>query len=286
MRIFGEPAASHYCSAPIAVHPPLQSFRDYSRSLQHRASLTEGSAAFDEYRSLALREADRCVLLAASHYRRTLDLLIPTSAPWACVTAYYGCWFAANALLLMFGCTVFNKKVVDVDHGAPGSQRLVVRSIGPRAGQQQSTFGGSHERFWDLFYTAIAPMISLVDPPLRFSLTPISNDRAWLAGRRNEINYDTYRALRMVEDFGTTFDSASFPGSLPGHLSTLYLVLEGLLEVVFGYSSMFGVRTDALSSALGGSAVVRKHVNDHVYSVRAPNVVRKTLKSVVASRGG
>ena len=100
MRIFTIDGAGHYCGQfernVGTVNQTLEEFK--KTRLEGRNRINEGTALFDEYRACALRDADRCLLLAASHYRRALDLMVPSSSHWAHVTLYYGTWFAAHAL--------------------------------------------------------------------------------------------------------------------------------------------------------------------------------------------
>ena len=85
-----------------------------------KTKLTEGTPEFDEFRDCALRHAERHLLLAASLYRRALDLMIPSSAPWAHVTLYYGAFHAAQSFLAMFGGWCDGKRYVEVTRSAQG----------------------------------------------------------------------------------------------------------------------------------------------------------------------
>ena len=101
MRLFSVSGARHFCGSfqPIPG-AAAQSFTEFHRKyLATPQLITEGQPLFDEYRSSALRDVERSIFLAASHYRRALDLMIPSSSHWAHVTLYYGAWFAARALL-------------------------------------------------------------------------------------------------------------------------------------------------------------------------------------------
>jgi hypothetical protein len=143
-----------------------------------------------------------------------------------------------------------------------------------------STYSGSHRRFWDFFYRAVATLRPLVDPLVAFALAPISSDPVWQIDRRNEINYDAYRAIMLAVDFQSSFSKASFPASLPGILGTQYNVLEGLLEIVFEYRRKFGLQTDALSS-FDTSAFLGKCIRNKVYGPRTPALVSKTKKALL-----
>ena len=159
MRIFGTTEAQHFVSAFGWSTGPsegdINDFRANGIGARTRR-IREGTPLFQEYRDCSLRNVERYLFLAASHYRRALDLMVVSSSPWAHVTLYYGHWNAAHALLGMFGCTVFKRKwVMDVHRGTPGQQVLRYRQIGTGAGQQSTRGSGSHEIFWDLFYRAV-----------------------------------------------------------------------------------------------------------------------------------
>ena len=53
-------------------------------------------------------------------------MMVPVSAPWAQVTLYYGSFFAANAVLGIFGGWIGHTQngniAVDVERGASGTQ--------------------------------------------------------------------------------------------------------------------------------------------------------------------
>ena len=123
MRIFGPSEAKHYCSSfgqsPGDAEKSLTDFRKNHLGAQRR-SIREGTSLFEQYRDCSLRDVERSLFFAASHYRRSLDLMIRSCSPWAHVTLYYGTWYASQALLGMFGCVVFNRYVIDVDRGSPG----------------------------------------------------------------------------------------------------------------------------------------------------------------------
>lgn len=276
MKPFGVPQARHYCHG---FSPPsrAQSFRTYAKTLSN-TSFTEGSSRFDEYRASALQDAERSLYIAVSHYRRTLDLLLPSSAAWATVTCYYGSFHSARALMHLFGCAVINKRVVDVDHSAAGSQRLRIRSIK----SQSLTTQGSHREFWELFYKAMTPVRPLVDSSLRFGLTP-GPSPTWLIDQRNELNYDSFHYLDAGADFARRFDPDTFPGSLPGLLATQYQVLEALLLISLGFFEDFNLRPQSLPPDLG-SGDLKEQLKTSVYAVRAPSLVRKTRKAEIVGR--
>ena len=247
MKIFDIPEARHYCRAFVATGGPSEgSLKKYLQgSLKGVSSLQEGTTAFDEYRGCALRNVDRCLFLAASNYRRAFDLMLPSASSWAHVTLYYGCFYAASALLGMFGTWIFNDRVVvEVNIGSPGNQQLLI----DRAAKSRSTHNGSHRRFWDLFYTACNPLVHWVDPAYRFAIEPIGGSVIWQIETRNLVNYDTFAAYELMRDFQSGFKPRTFPSSLPGSLSTQFRVLEALMFIAFGFVRDFKLRTDALQN--------------------------------------
>ncbi len=282
MRLFGEPQASHYC-AQFSSAGQIGSYKQYGEQLRTGSKLAEGTPDFDSYRSHALRESERCLFLAVSCYRRSLDLLIPSSAAWATVTAYYGSWYAASALLHMFGAAILTTTVVEVDQAQQGSQQLAVRKIGNKTGQVSLTHRGPHKRFWEAFYLAMRQIAPLVAPHVRFALLPLNGSETWLIDHRNDINYDSHLSLELASRFQSGFDSGTFPTSLPAGLSTQYQVMQALIEVAFGYAGDFALATDAVQPYLSTPGL-RKSIYEHVYTARAPSLVRKSLKSTVARR--
>ena len=153
MRVFSILGAGHYCGNFQHISSvPQESLEDFNkRRLNSTRFIVEGTALFDEYRACALRDIERCLFLSSSHYRRALDLMIPSSSHWAHVTLYYGSWFAAHAILGMFGCQVLHNHVVEVEQSTPGSQRLNRIRIGTGQNQFSLKEKGSHRQFWEVF---------------------------------------------------------------------------------------------------------------------------------------
>ena len=273
MKPFSVNGARHYCGSfqPI-TGAAAQSFTDFHRRFLQRPQLiVEGQLLFDEYRASALRDVERSVFLAASHYRRALDLMIPSSSHWAHVTLYYGAWYAARAILGMFGCVVTDRNVVHVERSRPGHQQLRVQVIGNRQGQHPVNQRGTHRRFWELFYQAARSIVPFIQDRRHVAvLQPISNDPVWLIGRRNNVNYDTQRSIAAGVDFSKQFSSQNFPTSLPGELATQYRVCEGLLKVSYSFASTFGLETDALD-VLATHSKVGSSVANLVYGSSPPD---------------
>lgn len=282
MRIFGLPAAEYYVSSFTGATGDAEgSVDEFQRSnLGYQKVLVEGSPLYTEYRDCSLRDVERSLFFAASHYRRSLDLMLPSASPWAQVSLYYGSWYASRALLAMFGCTVFLKMIVDVERESPGQQALRVRKIGTRPGQESSTYRGSHRRFWDFFYRAMQSLAPMVDARFGAVLSPVSQNPIWQIEHRNRVNYDTCVGLRLALDFRRLFSQQKFPSSLPGMLNTQFRILEKVLELVYSYADEFELRTDALN-ALGQTRPLREKVRALIYADKAPGLVRKTRKALV-----
>jgi len=284
MRIFGLSEANYYCSSfSRSTGDAKGSIDDFQKNHlgTHSRTIAEGTPLFHQYRDCSLRDVERSLFFAASHYRRSLDLMIPSSSPWAHVTLYYGSWYASRALLGMFGCTIFSPHfVVDVGKGSPGRQELRLRRIGNKPGQQYTTFSGTHRVFWDIFYIAVQSLILMVDPHFAAALSPISGDPAWQIQHRNEVNYDSLIGFRLAEDFDRSFSKQGFPSCLPGVLNTQFRILETLLELVYSYARQFGLSTDALDG-LGHPSSLCNKVRHLVYAHKPPGLVQKTKKSMI-----
>lgn len=243
-------------------------------------TLSEGTTIFDQYRDCLLRDVERSLFVSASHYRRALDLMTCSAAPWAHVTLYYGNWHVAHALLGLFGCAVVSDRVIDVCKGRPGGQVLRIRGIGTKPGQAYTTYRGSHRRFWDLFYQAFQGARATFPSGFWSVLTPISGDPLWQIARRNDINYDLHSSIQLAQDFDLRFACGAFPACLPSVMNTQYKVFELLLEMSFYYAQGFGIATDALDGIRGHSPL-RAKIRELIYNEKASGLVRRTRKAVV-----
>lgn len=283
MKIFTLEGATHYCkSFQPGIGEMEQSPREFIKSRLGKGTLiNEGTFLFDEYRACSLRDAERSLFLAASHYRRAHDLMIPSSSHWAHVTLYYGAWFAAHALLAMFGCSVVDdSQVIEVELSSPGNQRLRRKWIGNNSGQYYIKQKGSHRRFWEAFYKSAINIKPLADIRFSASLTPISNNDLWLIDRRNTINYNVARSVASNRSFGLTFSEANFPSSLPGELNTQFSVCEGIMATCCSFSQVFGLATDALD-ATSPPASISQRVADLIYCVNIPDIIVETKRMEV-----
>ena len=286
-RIFTETQAKYFCSNfNSSTGSSQNSIERFQKNVigEKSTKIIENSPLFTQYKDCLLRETERLLFLAISHYRRSLDLMIASASPWLQVTLYYGTWFSAKALLSMFGCYISQKVVIDVDKGDPSKQVFQLRQIGNGKGKITSTYYGqsNHRRFWDFFYKAVSPLRTIVDPRLAPSLGPINNNPIWLIKERNRINYNSSESIEHILNFQKSFSSKNFPSSLSGVLATQYRSFELLLELSINYSRFFNLHTDALNRMLQNQNF-SETVEQLIYNEKAPNLDNKTIKNFILS---
>src|SRR5436309_388275 len=181
VNVFDTAEAQYYCSNFHHLGgEALQSIRTLVNAYRRRRTrLLEGTQEFNNYRDCSLRDAERRLFLAVSHYRRSLDLMHTSAVAWAHVTLYYASFFAASALLEMFGCYANESNfIVEVATGSPGSQRFdlnthVMKDLGIE-------YRGAHEKFWYIFYDGSSHIYPWVtDSTLREVLKPGSVGETW-----------------------------------------------------------------------------------------------------------
>jgi hypothetical protein len=274
VKLLSVPGAAHFCGSfspeSGGAEGPLSSF--CNGYLKRGLKLAEGTAEFGRLRACLLRDAERRLFLSASHYRRALGLLIPSSSPWALVTLYYGSWHAANALLALFGSAVIRPLVIDVDRDSPAKQRLRVKEIGPKPWQEPCTYSGSHQQFWDIFYRSVSTLRPYVNGPESAALSPVSSDPVWQTRTRNEVNYDSHTSIQLALDFQRAFAQDSFPQSLPGLVKTQHRILADLLEIVYSFAAKFQLRTDALEG-LGSPGEFRDKLQQLIVDCALPQIL-------------
>ena len=277
MRVFSEIGATHYCGhfqpTPNTLNVSVDNF--VWGNLRRANKIVEGSATFDQYRTLVLRDTERYLFLATSHYRRALDLMVASASHWAHVTLYYGSWFAAHALLGLFGCRLSYKHVIDVASSQMGSQQLEKRNIGDGHTQYSLTRTGTHERFWEAFYNATPRIRNMAGRQYVAVLSPVAGDVTWLIKNRNRINYAAQESISFANSFAATFTKDNFPNSLPGELNTQYSICEGLLDVAYMFANQFGLNTDALGT-VGDPGPFSSKVASSIYRAQAPELVGQT----------
>ena len=276
MRTFNIRGAQHYCNnfGP-AGHLPSLSVRDFAKQRftqgKNKWILSEGSNDFDDFRLCSLRETHRNVFLTASHFSRSLDLMHAASSHWAHVTLYYGSFFAAKALLGMFGCHLLSEHVIHVAASSPGSQELLVQRIGNRQGMYRLFQRGSHRRFWEVFYNTAGSLVHFLDPAVQPVFTPISGDPMWLTKMRNEVNYDSYASASMWFDFHRTFTAGSFPQCLPRGLLAQYQNCSLMLDAILKLTARFSLVTDAVDG-FGGSVTFDDRLRRMIVNATSPGV--------------
>jgi hypothetical protein len=241
MPLLSIPEATYYCAGYRKRRGmPHSSFRQLCRTFRVGDSLREGTARFDKFRVAGLREVERQLFSSVSTYRRSFDLLMASASPWSHVTMYYSSFFAASALLGMFGnWNIGRHAIIDVLLSSPGSQNFTIR-------RYSSTYTGAHEFFWDVFYSNVAALAADVDPALRFAISPISGSVTWQSDTRNEINYDSHIASLAMASFQSSFVPGRVPATLPGTLNTQFKVMDGLVQIAVSFAKKLNIRTDAL----------------------------------------
>lgn len=287
MRLFSLLEARQFVSG---FNPSTSDLNDSVRVYQqahlttNNTELTEGSAEFDKYRRLLLREANRMIIFSASNYRRALCLMYPSAATWCHVTLYYSSWYSAIGLLAMLGGYVYKNKVVDVASAVPGSKKLILRPINGRSSRSELVRNsGSHQKQWEIFYRSIAPILPSLPSGIQTYLRPVSSDDMWLINNRNQHNYDSATNLALALQFNSSFDKSNFPACLSGPLATQYKVADGMLRAAVNIGKQVGLSTDAFSG-LTSELSIGGQINDLVYKQKSVNLVRSTSKYELISK--
>jgi hypothetical protein len=275
MRLLDLPQAQYFCTPPPAVVAMVgtQSLRTYHGSIPKSVTLiSEGHIHFQVHQINVLASVDHWLLFATAHYRRAMDMLVPASVPWAQVTLYYASFFAANAILGMFGGWIGHldgNRVVDVEHGTPGAQELRIH----RRLSSPNGAAGSHRAFWDFFYDATASIAAWAPISLATALNPINGDFAWQISERNGVNYDMFSAWTAAKLFHGTF-RASRLESLSGPLRLQFDASERLIKLALQFAADVGLATKALEGCgqIGTVAQVRRRLS----AQRPPQLVTQS----------
>jgi hypothetical protein len=248
MRLFDYTQAQHFCK-PLPVHVPGigQSLASlYGNSTTHQ--LREGTSAFEIHRVSLLNNVERWILFGVGQYRRAFDMFIPSNAAWAQVTLYYSSFYAANAILGMFGVWIHLNHWADVESGLSPHQII---SIHRRAQGPPSGYKGSHRKFWDLYYEACTSFAPWVPVELAEAITPINNDRIWQISARNEVNYD----MAFAFDASLLMDATGNPKRLDeygGPLGQQREVTEKTLQLAVHFANEFQVSSFPFEGLHGG----------------------------------
>jgi len=279
MAILNPSEAKHFAGGLGSVAVPPASFRNWLNDPSLPKYFQEGTANFDIYRELSLREVERLLLLSSSNYRRSYDLFGEASASWAFVTLYYGAYYAASALLGMFGAWKMRAapKLIEPVATATGTQRFEVVS-------RPSSYKGSHQQFWEFFYHNAKFLKPYVGSKYHFALSPISGDITWPIRNRNDVNYDSFSALQLTSAHKLTFDAATFPASLPGVVSTQFRFLENLLAAAGNCAQSVGIETSALSGVSSQATRVER-IEQLVLSDCPPKLGNRVKRRIARTAG-
>jgi hypothetical protein len=276
MRLLDKPQAQHFCSPPAAVVAAVgaQSLRAFHAQVPKSVTrIAEGQLNFGIHQINVLASVDQWLMFSTSHYRRAIDMLVPASAPWAQVTLYYASFFAANAILGMFGGwighTADGLRVIDVEHGAPGAQELRIHRRLP----SPSGAVGSHRVFWDFFYDAAATISAWAPASLAVALNPVNGDFAWQIAERNDVNYDMFSAWTSAKLFHGTFRPSRLT-SLRGPLQLQFEASERLIKLALRFAADLGLATTALEGC-GQSGTVSQ-VRKRLGAQRPPQLVMQS----------
>ncbi len=241
MRPFDITEARYFCR-PLTAHTPGvgQSLATFHSKLG-KTRLTEPDNDFEIHRVSLLNAVERWILFGVADYRRALDMFIPSNAPWAHVTLYYSSFFAANAILGMFGVWSHLKRLVDVESGIANSQVLrIAKNV-----KSPNGYAGSHQVFWDLFYEAYKTISPWIPNQLQSTTAPVNNDRVWQIDARNEVNYDMSSAFEGATSVEKSFNPRRLRASLRGPLAQQLEVTEGMLKLAIHFANDFGVSSFA-----------------------------------------
>lgn len=275
MRLFDLPQAKHFCNPAPAViaRVSAQSLRSFHSQTKSITRIQEGKLHFEVHQVNVLSSIDRWLLYSTTLYRRAVEMLVPASAPWAQVTLYYASFFAANAILGTFGGwighTQDGKRVVDVEHGVPGSQELRIhrRLSSPKGAN------GSHRAFWDFFYDSVATISAWAPTELAPALTPVNGDFAWQIAERNDVNYDMFCAWTASQQFYGTFKASKLK-TLSGPLQLQLETTELLIKLGLRFANDVSLSTAALNGCgqTGTTVQVRKKLTNQ----RPPHLITQS----------
>lgn len=281
MRLFDLPQAKHFCAPPAAslARVGSQSLPAFHAGLGRGVSLmVEGTNLFEIHQVNVLESVQRWLIYSLGHYRRAVDMLVPVSVPWAHVTLYYSSFFAANAILGMFGGCISQTKsgnrVVDVERGVPGSQALRVhRRLASPAGAV-----GSHKTFWDFFYDAAASISAWAPPALEPALKPVNGVFSWQIDERNSVNYDMFQAWDASTLLSGTFNAARL-NTLSGPLQLQLETTERIVHLGLSFANTLSLPNTALGGC--GHAGTRHQIQRRLVTQRAPSMVTQSELSVL-----
>lgn len=273
MRLFDLPQAKHFCAPPAAslARVGSQSLPGFHAGLAGSVSvIAEGTSLFEVHQVNTLESVQRWLTYSLGHYRRAVEMLVPVSAPWAQVTLYYSAFFAANAILGMFGGCISQTKagnrVVDVERGVPGSQALRVhRRLRSPAGAV-----GSHKTFWDFFYDAVAAISAWAPAALETALKPVNGAFSWQIDERNKVNYDMFEAWAASTLLSGTLNAANLK-SLSGPLQLQLETTGRIVHLGLWFANALSLSNTALVGC--GHTGTRHQIQRRLLTQRVPTLV-------------
>jgi hypothetical protein len=276
MRLFDLPQAKHFCAPSVASLAAVssQSLAVFHAGLGPSISLfVEPTSGFAIHQVNLLQSTQRWLMYSLAHYRRAVEMMVPVSAPWAHVTLYYSSFFAANAILGMFGgwigLTKAGTRVVDVERGAPGSQALRVhRRLASPAGA-----AGSHRIFWDFYYDAVASISAWAPTSLQPALQPVNNDFAWQIAARNCVNYDMFDAWSASRHFFDTFKAAKL-NTLRGPLQLQLETTQRLVNLGLWFAKDLSLSASAVVGC--GVTGTRQQIQRRLITQKPPALVMQS----------
>lgn len=269
MNLFDLPQAAHFCT-PFSANAPTtqQSLQAFHATLS-RSVLHEGSTEFDVHRTNVLKSAEQWILYSVTNYRRAVEMLVPSSAPWGHVTLYYSSFYAANAILAMFGGWVAVTSQVEVEEGTPHSQRLKVH----RRLRSPNRARGSHRQFWDFFYDSVASLVAWTPLHLSQALKPSTGDYDWQIAPRNEVNYDMFHAWRSSAELGARFDRGNL-ATLTGRIALQLEATEYMVRLAQHFADELSLHSFGIVGTGDGRS--RKQVHRRLATQKPPNVWRQS----------
>ncbi len=253
MNLFDlDPGSEHFCR-PLSTPPTgvPRSVKVVVEDFKRVTHLREGEPRFDTYRLALLSSVERWLLYSASNYRRALDMLVPVAAPWAHVTLYYSSFFAANAILGMFGGyvkTEGKRTVIDVLAQMPDSQEFLITRNPPLPAHAP----GTHGAFWAFFYDSAAKVRPWAPLGLAGALTP-PTDLVWQTTTRNAVTYDMFCAFETSQAFPAALDPTKFPASISGNLRQQLETTEQMVDLAMTFARVLKLECFALSGLANDS---------------------------------
>lgn len=273
MRLLDLPQARHFCAPTGTSSIGRQSLQSFHGAMKGVTLLQEGTTHFKVHQINLLDSVQRWLLYSLCHYRRSVDMFTPASAPWAQVTLYYASFFAANAILGIFGGWIGNtangNRVVDVEHGTVGSQQLRIhRRFSSPSGEK-----GSHRAFWDIFYDAVAAIAAWAPAELAAALSPVNGDFGWQIAGRNRVNYDMFYAWDASSLFYNTFNNSRL-NTLRGPLQLQFETTERTIKLAMHFAKEVSISTESLSGC--GVTGSRLQIQKRLASQAPPNLVMQS----------